>query len=73
MDEGPSPMHQKMSHEPERRSLRRFGFVFLSFVALAVLFPREGPAQTGTYGMLSGGHYSGLGVGYGTRPSRAAA
>lgn len=48
-----------------RNALRSFGF-FFSLLALAILCPAKGRAQAAVYGMFSAGHYSGLGVGYGT-------
>src|ERR1700761_8550866 len=40
---------------------------FLVFFLLSLtIFPSTGQAQTGIYGMFSAGHYSGIGVGYGT-------
>ena len=39
-------------------------FIFLLFSV--TIFVSAGKAQTGIYGMFSAGHYSGVGVGYGT-------
>lgn len=47
-----------------RHALRSSAF-FLIVAALIVL-PARTHAQTAVYGMLSAGHYSGIGVGYGT-------
>ena len=52
-----------------RQTLRSF-FFFLLFAALAAL-PTGARAQAGVYGMLSAGHYSGIGVGYGTAPNQS--
>jgi len=44
------------------RSCRFFFFLLFS----VTIFVSAGKAQTGIYGMFSAGHYSGVGVGYGT-------
>ena len=45
-------------------------FLLLCIMGLTI-FPTAGQAQTAIYGMLSAGHYSGLGVGYGTPPNQS--
>lgn len=52
------------------RSAFRISFPFLLFAALAAL-PLRSRAQTAVYGMFSAGHYSGIGVGYGTPPTQS--
>lgn len=54
-----------MSRNMPKNSVRSFGFIFF-LLAAAVLLPAKGRAQAAVYGMFSAGHYSGLGVGYGT-------
>jgi hypothetical protein len=48
----------------------RSSFLFVLFAALVAL-PARSHAQTAVYGMLSAGHYSGIGVGYGTAPNQS--
>ncbi len=54
-----------------RNALATSGFLFFCLLVLAILFPARGHAQAGLYGMLSAGHYSGLGVGYGTASTQS--
>lgn len=46
-------------------------FCFLLFLLSVTIFSSTGHAQTAIYGMFSAGHYSGLGVGYGTPPNQS--
>lgn len=50
--------------------LRSSSFLFLLILSFTI-FTSRGHAQTGIYGMFSGGHYSGLGVGNGTAPNQS--
>lgn len=54
-----------------RNSVRSFGLVSFLLLAAAILVPAEARAQAAVYGMFSAGHYSGLGVGYGTAPTQS--
>ena len=52
------------------KDVRRFGLVALC-VGWLMLLPVGARAQVGIYGMFSAGHYSGLGVGYGTAATQS--
>ena len=49
----------------------RSSFFLLLCITSLTIFPTAGRAQTAIYGMFSAGHYSGLGVGYGTAPNQS--
>jgi len=46
--------------------IRSCRFSLLLLLLSLTIFVSAGKAQTGIYGMFSAGHYSGVGVGYGT-------
>jgi opacity protein-like surface antigen len=53
-----------------RIAVRSFSYFLFSVLSFTI-FAGTGHAQTAIYGMFSAGHYSGIGVGYGTPPNES--